>query len=71
MIFFIRNKSSVLGRVTRSIRIQPEWTFEWLLSWSREHSGSGSVDKIKEGFITILAVKLDFTDYDTLDAMNF
>ncbi|MCA4775197.1 5'/3'-nucleotidase SurE [Wolbachia endosymbiont of Mansonella ozzardi] len=40
------------------------------LSWSREHSGSGSVGKIKEGFITITPIKLDFTDYDTLNAMK-
>ncbi|MEY2392688.1 5'/3'-nucleotidase SurE [Wolbachia endosymbiont of Tettigetta isshikii] len=40
------------------------------LNWSREHSGSGSVGKIKEGFITITPIKLDFTDYDTLNAMK-
>lgn len=40
------------------------------LNWSREHSGSGSIDKIKEGFITITPIKLDFTDYDTLNAMK-
>lgn len=40
------------------------------LNWSREHSGSGSVDKIKGGFITITPIKLDFTDYDTLNAMK-
>lgn len=40
------------------------------LNWSREHSGSGSVNKIKEGFITITPIKLDFTDYDTLNAMK-
>jgi 5'-nucleotidase len=40
------------------------------LNWSPEHSGSRSVDKIKEGFITITTVKLDFTDYDTLNAMK-
>jgi len=40
------------------------------LNWSREHSGSGSVGKIKEGFITITPVKLDFTDYDTLNTMK-
>ena len=40
------------------------------LNWSREHSGSRSVDTIKEGFITITPVKLDFTDYDTLNAMK-
>ncbi|MDR2978420.1 MAG: 5'/3'-nucleotidase SurE [Rickettsiales bacterium] len=40
------------------------------LNWSREHSGSGSVGRIKEGFITITPIKLDFTDYDTLNAMK-
>ena len=40
------------------------------LNWSREHSGSGSVSKIKEGFITITPIKLDFTDYDTLSTMK-
>lgn len=40
------------------------------LNWSREHSGSGSVGKIKEGFITITPIKLDFTDYDILNAMK-
>ncbi|MGL9732561.1 MAG: 5'/3'-nucleotidase SurE [Wolbachia sp.] len=40
------------------------------LNWSREHSGSGSVDKIKEGFITITPIKLDFTDYETLNTMK-
>ncbi len=40
------------------------------LNWSREHLGSGSVGKIKEGFITITPIKLDFTDYDTLNAMK-
>ncbi|BEP30600.1 MAG: 5'/3'-nucleotidase SurE [Wolbachia endosymbiont of Drosophila biauraria] len=40
------------------------------LNWSREHSGSGSINKIKEGFITITPVKLDFTDYDTLNTMK-
>jgi 5'-nucleotidase len=40
------------------------------LHWSREHSGSGSVGKIKEGFVTITPVKLDFTDYDTLNIMK-
>lgn len=40
------------------------------LNWSREHSGSGSVDKIKGGFITITPIKLDFTDYDILNAMK-
>ncbi|QKX00994.1 5'/3'-nucleotidase SurE [Wolbachia endosymbiont of Dipetalonema caudispina] len=40
------------------------------LDWSREHSGSGSVGKIKEGFITITPIKLDFTDYDTLNIMR-
>ncbi|MDF0607482.1 5'/3'-nucleotidase SurE [Wolbachia endosymbiont of Onchocerca gibsoni] len=40
------------------------------LDWSREYSGSGSVGKIKEGFITITPIKLDFTDYDTLNIMK-
>ncbi|MCA7010241.1 5'/3'-nucleotidase SurE [Wolbachia endosymbiont of Tribolium confusum] len=40
------------------------------LNWSREHSGSGSVDKIKGGFIIITPIKLDFTDYDILNAMK-
>ncbi|WFW29828.1 MAG: 5'/3'-nucleotidase SurE [Wolbachia endosymbiont of Menacanthus eurysternus] len=40
------------------------------LNWSREYSGSGSVGKIKEGFITITPIKLDFTDYDTLNIMK-
>ncbi|MGL9718497.1 MAG: 5'/3'-nucleotidase SurE [Wolbachia sp.] len=40
------------------------------LNWSREHSGSGSVGKIKEGLITITPIKLDFTDYNTLNAMK-
>ncbi|MDG7056082.1 MAG: 5'/3'-nucleotidase SurE [Wolbachia endosymbiont of Meromenopon meropis] len=40
------------------------------LNWFREYSGSGSVGKIKEGFITITPIKLDFTDYDTLNAMK-
>lgn len=40
------------------------------LNWSREHSGSGSIDKIKGGFITITPIKLDFTDYNTLNAMK-
>ncbi|MFL3876480.1 hypothetical protein wTkk_000400 [Wolbachia endosymbiont of Trichogramma kaykai] len=40
------------------------------LNWSREHSGSGSISKIKGGFITITPIKLDFTDYDILNAMK-
>ncbi|WP_341808923.1 5'/3'-nucleotidase SurE [Wolbachia endosymbiont (group E) of Neria commutata] len=40
------------------------------LNWSREHSGSGSIGKIKKGFITITPVKLDFTDYYTLSTMK-
>ncbi|WP_168464107.1 5'/3'-nucleotidase SurE [Wolbachia endosymbiont of Ctenocephalides felis wCfeT] len=40
------------------------------LNWSREHSGSGSIGKIKEGFITVTPIKLDFTDYDTLNTMR-
>lgn len=40
------------------------------LNWSREHSGSGSINKIKGGFITITPIKLDFTDYDILNAMK-
>ncbi|OCA06832.1 5'/3'-nucleotidase SurE [Wolbachia endosymbiont of Trichogramma pretiosum] len=40
------------------------------LNWSREHSGSGSINKIKGGFITITPIKLDFTDYNILNAMK-
>ncbi|BET35397.1 MULTISPECIES: 5'/3'-nucleotidase SurE [Wolbachia] len=40
------------------------------LNWSREHSGNGSINKIKGGFITITPIKLDFTDYDILNAMK-
>ncbi|UWI83432.1 SurE domain-containing protein [Wolbachia endosymbiont of Howardula sp.] len=40
------------------------------LKWCREYTGSGSVGKIKEGFITITPVKLDLTDYDILYAMK-
>ncbi|OEY86417.1 5'/3'-nucleotidase SurE [Wolbachia pipientis] len=37
------------------------------LDWGRDNtSGSGSVGKVHDGFITITPVKLDFTDYDTL-----
>ncbi|QKX01641.1 5'/3'-nucleotidase SurE [Wolbachia endosymbiont of Cruorifilaria tuberocauda] len=40
------------------------------LGWSRKHSGSGSVGKTRDGFITITPIKLDFTDYDTLNVMK-
>ncbi|MDD9331232.1 MAG: 5'/3'-nucleotidase SurE [Wolbachia sp.] len=40
------------------------------LNWYRDHVGSGSVCKVKDGFITITPVKLDFTDYDILNIMK-
>lgn len=41
------------------------------LNWHRDSiSGSESVGKVHEGFITITPIKLDFTDYDTLKTMK-
>ncbi|MDN5248052.1 MAG: 5'/3'-nucleotidase SurE [Wolbachia endosymbiont of Tyrophagus putrescentiae] len=41
------------------------------VGWNRSDlSGSESVGKVEEGFITVTPVKLDFTDYDTLNVMK-
>ncbi|WP_253300014.1 5'/3'-nucleotidase SurE [Wolbachia endosymbiont of Chironomus riparius] len=41
------------------------------LNWYRNNViGSESVEKISEGFITITPIKLDFTDYSTLNLMK-